>query len=402
MDPVSRSSETCALLVVALLGGSVSSGCTVGASPRRQAPPTFAAPGHRAHDVGRFRPQSPRRVMSAQLALPGSIQPRFVRYEVVDGMAVMEGDILLGPADAVTRRFAPRALPQAGPTSGPMTGPTAAPMAWGTDRAMPTRDTTYIWPRAEIPYEVDASVSADKRREIDWAIGEMAAAGLKVRPRAATDTDHVVFRDVGEGCNSHIGRYGGAQPINISNCAPGVVLHELMHAAGFQHEHARADRDGFVTVVWDEIADDMRHAFEKASDHTRDFGAYDYASIVHYPTHAFSKRGNATIVPLTSGVEIGKHRGLSALDKAGIQELYGLGGGPVAPPTQPAANPWGIPGLPGIPGFPPAAPPGQQPQGTTPGWPGLPPGWPQGLPPGLPAAPPGLPATPPGLPLPGR
>lgn len=30
----------------------------------------------------------------------------------------------------------------------------------------------------------------------------------------------------------------------------GMVLHELMHVLGFEHEHQRAVRDQFVTIKW--------------------------------------------------------------------------------------------------------------------------------------------------------
>jgi hypothetical protein len=45
----------------------------------------------------------------------------------------------------------------------------------------------------------------------------------------------------------------GAQDVSlddgcIASWAPGVVMHELMHALGFYHEHTRPDRDTYVTI----------------------------------------------------------------------------------------------------------------------------------------------------------
>uniref|UniRef100_A0A8C6RTE3 Metalloendopeptidase n=2 Tax=Nannospalax galili TaxID=1026970 RepID=A0A8C6RTE3_NANGA len=59
------------------------------------------------------------------------------------------------------------------------------------------------------------------------------------------------------GCFSSVGRSGGMQVVSLATTClqkgRGIVLHELMHVLGFWHEHARADRDRYIRVNWNEI-----------------------------------------------------------------------------------------------------------------------------------------------------
>ena len=43
----------------------------------------------------------------------------------------------------------------------------------------------------------------------------------------------------------------------------GTATHELMHAAGFWHEQARADRDAYVDVHLDNVLPGYEFAFDK-------------------------------------------------------------------------------------------------------------------------------------------
>ena len=57
-------------------------------------------------------------------------------------------------------------------------------------------------------------------------------------------------------CFSSVGnRQMGKQVLSIgSNCDRiATVEHEFLHALGFWHEQSRADRDDYVTIVWDQI-----------------------------------------------------------------------------------------------------------------------------------------------------
>jgi hypothetical protein len=279
--------------------------------------------------VETHRPRSARQRTSGLLFLAGSQNQRLVKYDVVDGMAVFEGDILLGPAATVPFRFGLPRTPPRGNAKGAVT----------------LIDRSHLWPNSEIPYVIDSSVSATQVGFINTAISQINQTELKIRPRAATDNDFVSFHDSGSGagCSSFLGRIGGPQQIEVADCGQGSVTHELLHAGGFYHEQSRGDRDDFITIVFDEIAPEFRDEFEKRDGRGQDIGPYDYGSIMHYSARAFSRSGRPTIIPKVPGAQIGQREGPSVGDKAAIAQLYGGGAprppapGGGAPPVAPTA-----------------------------------------------------------------
>lgn len=269
-----------------------------------------------------YRSGSAVQVTSAPLYLPGSATRSLVTYQMVDGLAVMEGDIVLGPTHALAQRYGSSPARQTDVKS-----------------AVVMADRSYLWPNAEIPYEIHPSAQS-LQPNIQWAIDHLATTPLKVRPRTSRDADYVVFSNQSSGCWSELGRVRGPQTIQIEeDCSPGSVAHEILHAAGFMHEQTRSDRDEYVTVVWDEIAKGKEHNFAQHPQMLQDLGAYDYDSILHYSTHGFSRRGNPTLVPKVAGARIGNRDGLSALDRAAIEQVYGTGVTPTPPAPAPTAAP---------------------------------------------------------------
>lgn len=59
-------------------------------------------------------------------------------------------------------------------------------------------------------------------------------------------------------CASFVGIIGGLQPIFMgSKCKVGNIVHEILHALGFHHEHTRMDRDQYITVLHHNVMEGM-------------------------------------------------------------------------------------------------------------------------------------------------
>lgn len=237
--------------------------------------------------------------------------PVFARYERVEGVAVLQGDILV------------EELPRVG-------------------RAAIVTGGIQTWAGGVMPYVIDPALPNPER--VLAAIDQInSQTTLRVVPRT-NEPDYVEFVPA-SGCSSYIGRVGGAQPINLAlGCVAPQTVHEILHAAGFYHEQSRTDRDLYVDVLLQNVEPGREFNFDVfVAGRGLNHGPYDYASIMHYGTHFFSATGLPTLVatqPLPPGVVLGGGSGLSVGDIAGITALYG--GTPPAPTAAtPLAN--GVP-----------------------------------------------------------
>lgn len=205
------------------------------------------------------------------------------------------------------------------------------------------RNPQKAWPGGSIPYVISSSFSSQERGLIARAMAEYhQKTCIRFVPRSShRDYIHILR---GQGCSSSIGRNGGSQVVSLGNgCVHfGVIIHELMHAAGFWHEQSRYDRDNYVTIYWANILPGLQYNFDKNSNaFTTDLGLpYDYSSIMHYGSYAFTKTyGAPTIVPKRSGVTIGQRNGFSELDIQSLNLLYKCSG--VKPSPGPGPKPEG-------------------------------------------------------------
>lgn len=243
-------------------------------------------------------------------------KPHLVHYEVRGGRAIWQDDIDLGPASSIARTAA-----ELERRSGPRLGVTIDGVFGGVR-----------WPGGVVPYSIDAGVPSQSRITSAISAIESATNVVDFVPRS-TQTDYVrisVMPSGSTGCSSAVGRQGGVQYLYIdSNCSSGYVQHELLHALGMGHEHARCDRDSYVQVVTANIDPTRTGNFDKLCDGWTDSYAYDEGSIMHYPPNAFSVNGQATIVSLRGRTaEMGQRTALSANDILTVDGMY---------PTPPAA-----------------------------------------------------------------
>lgn len=191
-----------------------------------------------------------------------------------------------------------------------------------------------LWSNAVVPYQIDTQafpVNSAPYNRIMQAINHWNEhTVMRFIPRwnfgASDHARFVLGPDPAnpDRCNAFT---GANNPATIrcnaqNNAQVGTLLHELGHTVGLLHEMQRPDRDQFVTVHQQNIDQNFAADFALiASNNAIILTRYDYSSIMHYNSRAFSVNGRRTITG-PRGVSFGQREALSDSDVRSVSNLY--------------------------------------------------------------------------------
>lgn len=265
-------------------------------------PPPVAINSLKNAGTRRKEPESANRIEAAPIdnPKPKNPPPGLLEFEIKEGLAVMQGDVVLGKPDA----------------------------SQNIENGVTQSKRTRLWESNRIPYSIQEGVT---QRDLIFAAIDVFKQNSPVEfvPYAG-EKDSLVFVKSNELCASYLGRVGGAQPIYLAaSCGINEIVHELMHALGFVHEHSRPDRDKYLEVLWQNIdpkfwlqfwimPDDLVH------DYVGSVFSFDGESIMLYDPNAFAKSAGLLTLKSRSGSPINPSRGrLSRTDQERLMYLYG-------------------------------------------------------------------------------
>jgi hypothetical protein len=152
-------------------------------------------------------------------------------------------------------------------------------------------ETPLPWPDGIIPYDV-SHLNPSQQATVRRAMQRWMDTGARIAfvPRT-NETEYVNFTGrTNAGNNTSLTGFKRGEHADVNITAfwwrqgEWMPAHELGHVLGFHHEHARWDRDAFVTVHYENIKPDRRSDYDwiPKTNWIVNSTSYDYYSIMHY------------------------------------------------------------------------------------------------------------------------
>lgn len=236
-----------------------------------------------------------------QATIPTLHGEREVTYMIVDGHAILEGDMDLGPVDE----------------NGDLI----------RLRGVAIDSSSLLW-SGEIPYTINPGMVNPTR--VAFALEDLEeATSLRFRPWQQGDNYYLAFDNASDYDVSHspFGRVYGGNLITVwETHGVNIVVHEILHSLGFAHEQTREDRNEYVDIHGECINPDYIGNFNQAISTTTDLEPYDYESIMHYGGWAFCERDQNNVcecAPMTyEGTSVAVASPSSGLTVNDINSIY--------------------------------------------------------------------------------
>jgi hypothetical protein len=146
-----------------------------------------------------YNPSRPRIIKDARLYLPGHRNSTLVKYDIVDGLAIMEGDIILGRADEIVQKYS-KPINQEIKPAGAVIKVNRGDGNINQKQSALTGvlDKKYLWEDGIIPYWIDSDNTQFIAR-IQQGIALLQKTNLsfvQIKPRSILDRtmDFLVFQ----------------------------------------------------------------------------------------------------------------------------------------------------------------------------------------------------------------
>ena len=268
---------------------------------------------------------TPREPLPPPMVGTAVLHGKQITYEVRQGLATYQGDIILGDAAEIA--------------AGALTGPSPSNPKKLRGKSLTIAPNflspTGLWPVvngvARVPYTI-TNVSAANTNNINAAIAKsntQLAGVVQWEPATASDVNLVNFdfdpSNLSGACDAFAGMVGGTQTIGGSiACTTTTILHEMGHALGLFHEQSRADRDAYVNYMEQNIDKPNHGNFDINGPDSVDSGLYNYASIMEYDPYSFNRDGvSPTLETNPAGMVLGTTLPqYTSGDIDGIERLY--------------------------------------------------------------------------------